>query len=237
VIVGEAAVTGTGWFNPPFDRGRVVAEPRWPSALEEAQIQRGTSRTPASSLTSEPDKSGKDSLSAIPSAPSTGVEGNIRANETESRQTGQSIAAVPQDMPSSAGAQGSLIPSEQFPLEQAPLEHAQEQALSEQVLFEQTQLEQLPPEVLLQRARESFDGGNVAAAIALLDQVNAHYPSGIDELYWLYGQFYEANSPSRNILLSLDYYRRLVDEFPQSSRFNDARRRIAYLERFYINIQ
>ncbi|MDR3019945.1 MAG: hypothetical protein LBU66_03465, partial [Treponema sp.] len=31
VIVGEAAVTGTGWFNPPFDRGRVVAEPRWPS--------------------------------------------------------------------------------------------------------------------------------------------------------------------------------------------------------------
>jgi len=53
---------------------------------------------------------------------------------------------------------------------------------------------------------------------------------------WLYGQFYEANSPSRNILVSRDYYRRLVNEYPQSSRASDARRRIAYLERFYINI-
>jgi hypothetical protein len=52
----------------------------------------------------------------------------------------------------------------------------------------------------------------------------------------MYGQFYEANSPSRNILLSLDYYRRLTREYPQSNRYNDARRRITYLERFYINI-
>jgi hypothetical protein len=31
VIVGEAPdAGGAGWFNPPIDRGRVVAEPRWP---------------------------------------------------------------------------------------------------------------------------------------------------------------------------------------------------------------
>jgi len=65
----------------------------------------------------------------------------------------------------------------------------------------------------------------------------SYYPGGSDEAYWLYGQFYEANSPNRNILLSLDYYRRLVSEYPQSSRVADARRRIAYLERYYINIQ
>ena len=65
----------------------------------------------------------------------------------------------------------------------------------------------------------------------------SYYPGGSDEAYWLYGQFYEANSPSRNILLSLDYYRRLVNEYPQSGRLADARRRIAYLERYYINIQ
>jgi hypothetical protein len=37
--------------------------------------------------------------------------------------------------------------------------------------------------------------------------------------------------------MSLDYYRRLVREYPQSRRYNDASRRIAYLERFYINIR
>jgi hypothetical protein len=94
----------------------------------------------------------------------------------------------------------------------------------------------LPPDVLLQRARQSFEGGSIAAAIVLLDQFMEHYLDS-DELYWLYGQFYEANSPSRNILLSLDYYNRLMREYPQSDRYNDARRRIAYLERFYINIQ
>jgi len=95
----------------------------------------------------------------------------------------------------------------------------------------------LPPEEILKRAQDAFNGGKAAEAIALLDQYNEFYPGGNDELYWFYGQFYEANTPSRNILLSLDYYRRLVDEYPQSKRYNDARRRISYLERFYINIQ
>jgi TolA-binding protein len=89
----------------------------------------------------------------------------------------------------------------------------------------------------LQQAQEEFDAGRVAAAIGVLDKFREGYPSGSDEAYWLYGQFYEANSPSRDIRLSLDYYRRLVREYPQSKRYNEARRRIAYLERYYINIQ
>jgi outer membrane protein assembly factor BamD (BamD/ComL family) len=98
-------------------------------------------------------------------------------------------------------------------------------------------LQRPEPDRYLQQAQEEFDAGRVAAAIGLLDQFREWYPSGSDEAYWLYGQFYEANSPSRDIRLSLDYYRRLVREYPQSSRYNEARRRIAYLERYYINIQ
>jgi outer membrane protein assembly factor BamD (BamD/ComL family) len=94
-----------------------------------------------------------------------------------------------------------------------------------------------PPSGYLQKAREEFDAGRTASAISMLDQFREHYPAGSDEAYWLYGQFYEANSPSRDILTALDYYRRLVREYPQSGRYNDARRRIAYLERYYINIQ
>jgi hypothetical protein len=97
--------------------------------------------------------------------------------------------------------------------------------------------EDAPPENYLQKAKEEFDSGKIASAIALLDQFREHYPSGSDEAYWLYGQFYEANSPDRDILTALDYYRRLVREYPQSGRCNDARRRIAYLERYYINIR
>jgi len=93
------------------------------------------------------------------------------------------------------------------------------------------------PDTLVQRSKETFESGNVPTAISLLDQYMGHYPGGSDEAYWLYGQLYEANSPSRNILLSLDYYRKLVNEYPQSSRSSEARRRIAYLERFYINIR
>jgi outer membrane protein assembly factor BamD (BamD/ComL family) len=96
--------------------------------------------------------------------------------------------------------------------------------------------QELPFEELMHKALETFDEGKIPAAIALLDQLRERYPSGNDELYWLYGQFYEANSPSRDILLALDYYRRLMREYPQSGRYNDARRRVAYLERFYINI-
>jgi outer membrane protein assembly factor BamD (BamD/ComL family) len=88
-----------------------------------------------------------------------------------------------------------------------------------------------------ERARREFEAGRVAAAIATLDQFRERYPSGSDEAWWLYGQFYEANSPSRDIRTALDYYRRLVREYPQSPRYNEARRRIAYLERYYINIR
>ena len=178
VIVGNAPVSeGTGWFNPPADRGRVVAYPRWPSAEEESQIQRGSA--------------GGNTV-----YPETRAPVEAAAQET-------SRAAQPAS---------------------APETPAQDQGI-------------LPRDILLQRAKEAFEGGNITGAIALLNQYTGFYSEYPDEILWLYGQAYEANSLEQNILLSLDHYRRLVREYPQSARFNDARRRIAYLERFYINIQ
>jgi outer membrane protein assembly factor BamD (BamD/ComL family) len=89
----------------------------------------------------------------------------------------------------------------------------------------------------LERARREFEAGRTAAAVSILDQFRERYPSGSDEAWWLYGQFYEANSPSRDIRSALDYYRRLLREYPQSPRCSEARRRISYLERYYINIR
>ena len=197
VIVGQAPSSGTGWFNPPVDYGRVVAEPRWPVEHQPAgrlQTDDGSNEQPVAQRDSIPDASS--------------------AGET-------AVSDTPPE--------GENLPAQEFAVTQPPeAESRQNDALSER---------RLSPEEILQKARETFDSGNVAAAIALLDQFREYYPSGSDEVYWLYGQFYEANSPERDVLLALDYYRRLVNEYPQSSRYNDARRRIAYLERFYINIQ
>jgi len=86
-------------------------------------------------------------------------------------------------------------------------------------------------------ASEEFEAGRDREALALLDAFRMLYPSGSDEAWWLLGQFYESDSPDRNMLLALSYYRRLVSEFPQSSRLADARRRIAFIERFFLNIR
>ncbi|MCL2208951.1 MAG: hypothetical protein FWB89_02190 [Treponema sp.] len=190
VIVGEApAAEGTGWFNPPSERGRVVANPRWPSAEEDVQIQR----------------SGAE-LSFVNQAPLEQPSVREPISETVRPQTQGTLSA----------AQMPQTPSVQQPVNDQGM---------------------LPREILLQRAKEAVEGGNISGAITLLNQYTAFYSEYPDEILWLYGQSYEANTADRNILLSLDYYRRLVREYPQSARYNDARRRIAYLERFYINIQ
>jgi outer membrane protein assembly factor BamD (BamD/ComL family) len=93
------------------------------------------------------------------------------------------------------------------------------------------------PEDYIARARQEYEAGRVREALAVLDQFRERFPLGSDEAWWLYGQILEANSPLRDIRSALEYYRRLVREYPQSARYADARQRIAYLERYYFNIR
>jgi tetratricopeptide (TPR) repeat protein len=183
VIVGEAPdASGAGWFNPPVDRGRVVAEPRWPelSAPREAE--------------------------SSPEAPAAADFGPPEA------EPAAAVQGSPPDLSGQAEFQDQ-------PPEQAGLPG------------------EMPPAEYVRRSREEYDAGRIAGALAILDQFKEYYPAGSDEAWWLYGQILEAQSPSRDIRSALDYYRRLVREYPQSSRYDDARRRIAYLERYYFNIQ
>ena len=93
------------------------------------------------------------------------------------------------------------------------------------------------PAEYVRRARAEFDAGRIEPALGILDSFRQNYPGGTDDAWWLYGQLLEANSPSRDIRMSLEYYRRLVNEFPFSDLVENARSRIAYLERFYFNIR
>ncbi|MCL2212082.1 MAG: tetratricopeptide repeat protein [Treponema sp.] len=229
VIVTEAPSGSASWQNQPADRSRVVAQPRWPTAVEEAQIRSG------SRITTEPVvTAGEATLrETSPAQPPL--------RETPSRETPSSGQRV---MPAQPAV--TAPPSQQTPPRDSAVSAPFVQAQPPEAISEQSRLaeslnltvrEKLPYDDTVKKAKENFDAGNTQAAITLLEQLIEDYPGGSDELYWQLGQYYEANSPSRNILLSIDYYRRLVNEYPQSSRHNDARRRIAYLERFYINIQ
>jgi hypothetical protein len=240
VIIGEAAETaGTGWFNPAVDRGRVVAEPRWPSSLEEAQALRGNdlpAPAPGASAVTPPTE-----VAAIPETRQIPVPPTITDPVVPPSQPSSAVQpsvvqpAVTPTPPAQRGSDESVTPVRP-PVAETVAPPSRDSVPSPEIT-------QSSVDEYLKKAKEEFDAGRVASAISLLDQLRDQYFSGTtafqtispDELYWLYGQFYEANSPSRNILLSLDYYRRLVLEYPQSSRCNDAQRRISYLERYYIN--
>ncbi|MDR1411440.1 MAG: tetratricopeptide repeat protein, partial [Spirochaetaceae bacterium] len=83
----------------------------------------------------------------------------------------------------------------------------------------------------------AYEAGRFPEALDALDEFRLNFPLGSDEAWWLYGQLLESAGPRRDIRKALEYYRRLIQEYPQSPRCDDARRRIAYLERFYFNIR
>ncbi|MCL2269958.1 MAG: hypothetical protein FWC24_01310 [Treponema sp.] len=226
VVVGPSSEAGTGWFSPSVDRGRVVAEPRWPTSLAEAQALSNTRPVPDAVVTA-----------------GSGDEGPVQQSQPLASASPVQTPAQPSTQPPV-----STVPIQ--PSAQPPVQPIQPSVTPPQNLRPSTVISELPvPELLplqelqnpghesyMLKAKEEFDAGRVDSAISLLDRFFEQYPSGSDEALWLYGQFYEANSPSRNILTSLGYYRRLTQEYPQSSRYEDARSRIAYLQRFYINI-
>jgi TolA-binding protein len=248
IIAGAAPeTTGLGWFNPSTDRSRVIAGPRWPNFLNQPQIIDGQ---PQQQISLEEKEIAPVSQGEVPT--------------TEIKQTDAEAGQLPATPPTTAqppavrqpaeaalppkAAQPPVVPPARQP-SNARTETVRPQGLSGGDAVAQSSPAQTPspppppaaepksPDTILKEARDEFNAGRIAAAITLLDQFCKSYPSGSDEAWWLYGQCYEANSPNRNILSALDYYRRLVREYPQSSRLSDARRRISYLERYYINIQ
>jgi len=231
VIVGAPSETaGSGWFNPPIDRGRVIAEPRWPSALAEAQSLRADNRPAQPDVPAAASPAAGSTVNApastAPVQPSTSPPAE---SPVQSQSAGSPVPSVTPPATPSATRPATTPTAPPTATPPAAVPDASKNAAPELSAY-------TDPSEYLEKAKEEFAAGRVASAISFLDRFCDHYPSGTDETWWLYGQFYEANSPSRNILTALNCYRRLVQEYPQSSRFDDARKRIAYLQRYYINI-
>jgi hypothetical protein len=239
IIAGRAPeTTGLGWFNPPIDRSKVVAGPRWPNFLEQpAQPPLAAQPLVSQPETAPPVTAPPPAVQPTPVRPPVAVQSPADTVKPPSPAASPAPVQPPARQPSTARNEtprpqggGSAV---------AQVSPAQVQA--------QTQPEPPPPApppaepkslvAFLKEARDEFNAGRIAAAITLLDEFRKTYPSGSDEAWWLYGQCYEASGPARNILSALDYYRSLINDFPQSDYANGARKRISYLERYYINIK
>ncbi|GHV68213.1 hypothetical protein AGMMS49928_07130 [Spirochaetia bacterium] len=189
-VIVEDAPQVSGRSGLSSNRGRVVAGPRWPSALDEAAAQDRDSRniTPLDG--------------AVPPPPVV--------------SSAQAPSPPPAVTPTSPVAPPPVVPPVPVPTEPPPGSS---------------------PDVFINQAREAYNAGKFADTIAVLDQFRQQFPAGSDEAWWLYGQSLEANGPQKDIRSALDYYRRIIRDYPQSKWYAEARRRISYLERYYFNIQ
>ena len=80
--------------------------------------------------------------------------------------------------------------------------------------------------------------------IEALDQIDYYFTILGDEIdeytdYALFmkGQLLEKNIPIRNIKESLTAYKTLVENFPDSKYWNQAKERAVYLERFHFSVR
>jgi hypothetical protein len=222
VIVEEpspaASVSPSPRSGAVTEQDTVRASPRWPLIAG-----RTTPETEAAPGTGSP---------APASRPEPAASGAVSQVRPESAATGvassKAVPAAPEPVVS-----GTAVPG-------APPAATLDTTLVGDAQSAETSLilpEDTAAEEYLRRAREEYQGERFLQSAAILDQFLARFPLGSDEAYWLYAQLCEKQGPSRNIRLALDYYRRLTAGYPQSGHYNDARRRIAYLERYYINIQ
>ena len=213
VIIGEAAMASTqpGYFSPPLDQSRIVAEPRWP-------------------LT--------DGSYVMPSVPYS--SGNAPPPETAAAPVYDSLEPfIPDQTYNNQIPQTALQEDFSFNTETAGLEPGGDEYAAVEPDADDALPVRAPAfsaQEYLRRAHNEFDAGRITTALSLLDEMNEfHFMD--DEALWLYAQLLEANSPNRDIRLALDTYRLLIREFPQSNHIPEAQQRINYLERYYFNIR
>lgn len=217
VVVGESplpSAASSGMFTLPVDRGRVVANPRWPVATNVASAQTGSAAAPAA---------------AVPTSVNAQTANTAAASTPQTATT--SAATTPATTPAAAA---NSTPASTTPATSttAAAPAATTAAVTNPSLESLSQ-----PEEFIDRAQSEYRSGKFTDALATLQAFTSKYPAGSDEAWWLLGQVLEAKGPQRDIKSALSYYKRLLAEYPQSQRYQEAQQRIAYLERFYFDIR
>ena len=96
------------------------------------------------------------------------------------------------------------------------------------------------PEEVYALAETAFNETRYADALNILDDFFKNFtPSDncFDKAVFLKARIYETPSDYRNIRGALDEYKKITAFFPESDLWEDARRRITYINRFYMDIR
>ncbi|MEI6388207.1 MAG: hypothetical protein WCQ50_16400 [Spirochaetota bacterium] len=93
------------------------------------------------------------------------------------------------------------------------------------------------PEGLLATARAELAASRGDTALAALERLFVLVPGGSDELFWLLGQALELNGPKRDVKAAYTAYTKLLDLWPRSTWYRQAKDRAAYIERYYLEIR
>ncbi|MCR5623564.1 MAG: hypothetical protein K6G18_17130 [Treponema sp.] len=95
----------------------------------------------------------------------------------------------------------------------------------------------LSEEEVLALARTAYEEKDYALSLSYLEDFFDKASTLRDEGLYLKGKVLEAPSSSRNIKEALASYRAVVSNYPESDLWDDAAKRISYIERIYLEIR
>jgi hypothetical protein len=90
---------------------------------------------------------------------------------------------------------------------------------------------------VLELARSAFESKDYQLSLSYLDDFFDKAASLMDEGLYLKGNVLEAPSSLRNIKEALANYRTIVSNYPESDLWDDASKRISYIQRIYFDIR
>lgn len=98
-------------------------------------------------------------------------------------------------------------------------------------------IENLDADDLLKKAKELFDEKKYTDSQKYLTSFMEIATKDRDEGLFLQGQIFEQDGKTKNIKEAINSYQSIVDNYPESYYWDDANKRIIYLNRFYIQIR
>ena len=99
-----------------------------------------------------------------------------------------------------------------------------------------TTREEIDFSAILEQAKKDTSDKKYSLAYDALIMYLEQSTDNRDEALYLLGQLLEADSPIKNIKEAINTYQTLCDNYPASSYWENANKRIIYLKRFYIDI-
>jgi hypothetical protein len=162
------------------------------------------------------------------------VSDSVAARVDSAAESGVGAARSSENAPQEQGAESRAVPPAPRKNE---TENPAENAMPEMKSEHDAENNNTPLPDYLSQAHADFKAGKFPEVISSLDLLRGMTPALDDEVWWLYGQSFEANSPARDIKAALDSYRHITQDFPQSVYYDPARGRIAYLNKFYFDIR